>query len=110
MRSNFSGDAAADLRRDVDAIKDDLTSLKTDLVSAMRDLVEAGKSGAGEAREKIEESLHEKLDKLNAAAGEVADRGRRAARSAQHFVEEKPIQSLAVAFGVGLLLGAVLRK
>ena len=108
--SHGAGDAAADLRHDVDAIKDDIALLKTDLVAAMRDLVEAGKSQAGEARAKIEDSINEKLDKLNAAAGNVADRGRRAAKSAQHFVEERPFQSLAMAFGVGLLVGAVLRK
>ncbi len=110
MRSNSSGATAAELRRDMDAIKDDLTSLKTDLVSAMRDLVEAGKSEAGDAKAKIEEALHEKLERLNSAAHGVADRGRRVAQGAQHFVEEKPFQSIAIAFGVGLLLGAVLRK
>ncbi len=110
MRSDFSGDAAADLRRDVDALKDDFGMLKADLVAAMRDLVEAGKSQGTEARAKIEEAIQEKLDRLHDAADGVAARGRRAAESAQRYVEEKPLQSLAIALGVGILLGAALRR
>lgn len=105
-----SGDAAADLRHDVDAIKDDLALLKTDLVAAMRDLMEAGKSGAGEAKEKLEEAVQERLNRVGDAAHSVAERGRRAADTVHRYVEENPFQSLAVAFGVGLLVGAVLRR
>ena len=108
--SNGSGDAAMDLRQDVDAIKGDLAALKTDLVAAMRDLVEAGKTGAGEVRDKLEEAVQERLRRVGDAAHSVADRGRKAADNVNRYVEEKPLQSLAMAFGVGLLLGVVLRK
>lgn len=108
MRSDFSG--GADFRRDIDALKDDLSLFKADLAAAMRDLVEAGKATSGEARERLEAAVHEKLDRLNDAASNLADRGRAAARTAGRYVEEKPIQSLAIAFGVGVLVGAVLRK
>ena len=108
--SHGSSDAAADLRRDVDAIKDDINLLKTDLVAAMRDLVEAGKAGAGDAKEKLEVAVQERLQRVSDAAHAVADRGRRAADSVHHYVEQKPMQSLAIAFGVGILLGAALRK
>lgn len=110
MRTNFSGDAAGDFRRDIDALKDDLSLLKADLVAAMRDLVEAGKAQSGEARDQLQAALQEKLDRLNDAANNLAGRGRRAAETAGRYVEEKPLQSLAIAFGVGLLVGAVLRK
>ena len=110
MRSNFSGDAAGEFRRDIDALKDDFSLLKADLIAAMRALIEAGKSQTGETREQLEAALQEKMDRLNAATGDLADRGREAARSAQRYVEHNPLQSLAVAFGVGVLVGAVLRK
>lgn len=108
--SHGTGSASADLRHDVDAIKDDLSTLKMDVVAAMRDLIEAGKSEAGDKKAQIEDAIRERLDRLNDAAQGVAARGRRVAQSAQHYVEEKPFQSIAVAFGVGLLLGAVLRR
>jgi ElaB/YqjD/DUF883 family membrane-anchored ribosome-binding protein len=105
-----SPDPAVELRRDIDAIKDDILDLKTDMVAAMRDLMEVGKSEASDRKAEIEEAVRARLDRLSSAASAVARRGRRAAESAQHFVEEKPFQSLAVAFGIGILLGAALRK
>ena len=102
--------AASDLRRDVDVLKDDIAQLRSDLVEAMKDLVEAGKTGAGETRDRLEESVRSRLESLSEAAHGVAERGRRAVHTAEQYVEEKPLQSVAVAFGVGLLLGAALRK
>jgi|KBSSwiStaDraftv2_1062776.scaffolds.fasta_scaffold928704_3 ElaB/YqjD/DUF883 family membrane-anchored ribosome-binding protein len=102
--------ASADLRRDIDALKDDISTLKVDLVAAMRDMVDAGKSEAGDAKERLESAVRDRLDKLGDTAKEAAARGRRAVESAERYVEDNPLQSLAVAFGVGVLLGAVLRR
>jgi ElaB/YqjD/DUF883 family membrane-anchored ribosome-binding protein len=99
-----------DLRDDVDAIKDDIAALKMDLSAAMRDLIEVGKNEAGEKKAQIEDAIRARLDRLNDAAHNVADRGRRVVEGTQHYIEEKPFQSIAIAFGVGILLGAVLRK
>ena len=54
--------------------------------------------------------MRDRLDKLGDTAKQAAARGRRAVESAERYVEDNPLQSLAVAFGVGVLLGAVLRR
>ena len=99
-----------DLRRDVDAIKDDISALREDVVAAMRDMVEYGRSEAGDTRERLETAVRDRLDRLGEAARVIAARGKRAVDSAERYVEDNPVQSLAIAFGVGVLLGAVLRK
>jgi ElaB/YqjD/DUF883 family membrane-anchored ribosome-binding protein len=111
MRAAHAGrNTATDLQKDVDAIKDDIATLKADLVAAMRDLVDAGKAGAGDAKEKLEDAVKERLQRVSDAAHAVAERGRRAADTVHTYVEERPLQSVAIAFGVGILVGVVLRK
>lgn len=98
------------VRRDVDSIKDDLASLRADLSAAMKDLMAAGRAEAGDARERIEDTVRAKLEKIEAAAGRAAERGRDAIGAIEAHVEEKPLQSLAAAFGLGLLVGVLLHR
>lgn len=102
--------ASADLRRDIDSVKEDLAALRVDLVAAMRDMVDAGKSEAGDARDRLEGALRDRLERMGETARQAAARGKKAVESAERYVEDNPLQSLAVAFGVGVLLGAVLRR
>lgn len=99
-----------DVRRDVDAIKDDLAVLRSDLSAVLKDLVSAGRAEAGEARERIEEAVRDRIEKLGDAAGRAADRTRDAIGSLEAHVEAKPLQSLATAFGLGLLVGVLLHR
>ncbi|MCC6677834.1 MAG: DUF883 family protein [Phycisphaerales bacterium] len=101
---------STDIRRDVDAIKDDLASLRSDLTAVLKDVVAAGRTEAGEARERVEDAVRAKLEKIEAAAGRAVDRGRDAIGAIEAHVEEKPLQSLATAFGLGLLVGVLLHR
>jgi ElaB/YqjD/DUF883 family membrane-anchored ribosome-binding protein len=99
-----------DLRKDVDAIRDDLNLLKSDLVAAMRDLIGAGRDGGTEARQRLEEAVQERLSALNAATEDLSQRGRNIVRDVERHVHEKPMQTLAIAFGAGFLAGAILLR
>ncbi|MFN0133848.1 MAG: YqjD family protein [Phycisphaerales bacterium] len=101
---------AASIRRDMDAIKDDLTALQSDISDALRDLVAAGKNEAGDVRDRLEKSIRDRLDQLSERAEEIGQYGRRAVDGLESQIEEKPWQSVGIAFGVGLLLGVILRK
>jgi ElaB/YqjD/DUF883 family membrane-anchored ribosome-binding protein len=56
----------------------------------------------------------EKLNELRHQANEYYDQGRQQAqeweRTLEQYVQEKPIQSLLIAAGVGLVIGALWRK
>jgi len=98
------------LRRDVDAIQADIASLKTDLATTLQDLVDAGRTQGSEARERLEAAVRARIDRLNDAAQRLGERGERVAANARKTIEDRPFESVAVAFGVGLLIGAILRR
>jgi ElaB/YqjD/DUF883 family membrane-anchored ribosome-binding protein len=115
MRSSEgSGDGgqsgSGDLRKDVDAIRDDLNLLKSDLVAAMRDLIHTGREGGTDARQRLEEAVQDRLNALNAATEDMTERGRGMIRDVERHVHEKPMQTLAIVFGAGFLVGAIMSR
>jgi ElaB/YqjD/DUF883 family membrane-anchored ribosome-binding protein len=99
-----------DLRNDLDSIKSDIAALQADLASALKDLVAAGKGEAGAAKERLENEIRERLDKLSYKADLLARRGRRAIGSLEEHIEEKPLQSVGIALGIGVVIGALLSR
>jgi ElaB/YqjD/DUF883 family membrane-anchored ribosome-binding protein len=99
-----------DLHDDLDSIKSDIIALQSDLSTALKDLVAAGKGEAGAVKERLEAEVRERLDRLSDKADELAGRGKRAVHNLEHHIEEKPLQSVGIALGIGLLLGALLSR
>lgn len=112
--------ANPDMKADVDALKVEIARLRDDLAATAKTAASLGKHGLDAAREKagtVYETTRERLH-------ETADAARQRASDAAHFAKEKskegvekaestikshPFQSVAIAFGAGLLLGALLR-
>jgi ElaB/YqjD/DUF883 family membrane-anchored ribosome-binding protein len=90
---------------DVDAIARDLATLKHDLAALMAKMKVDAVNGATDTGEAI-------LDRLGAGASHLRDsvvaQGERSAKAIGHQVEERPVLSLLVAFGVGALVGRLL--
>jgi ElaB/YqjD/DUF883 family membrane-anchored ribosome-binding protein len=80
------------IRQNLDGLRDDVGVLKSDLIDTVQDAVQIGKS---EAKRVVQT---------------VAQRGQSATEAAQEYVAQRPIRAVAVAFGVGILVGAALRK
>jgi len=103
-----------DVHGQVEAIKDDLGQLREDMGSLMRELVAAGKLEAGEARTRVEAVFKDRIDRIQRAASDVTDRvrehGKDAIDTIENHAREKPLQTIAIALGVGVLLGALLRR
>ncbi|MDE1894560.1 MAG: DUF883 family protein [Pseudomonadota bacterium] len=90
--------------------------------------VASTKETVARAADHVEESLHHATDKVadtahraSDKAADLGDRGREAydrtmdradvfLEQARDYVREKPVQSVAIALGVGWLLGRVLRR
>lgn len=99
-----------DLRRDMDSIKTDIIALQADLSAALKDLISVSKSEAGEVKDKLESQLREKFSRLSDKADDLAHRGKRAVEGLEGAIEEKPLQSVGIALGVGLLVGVLLAR
>src|SRR6185295_19665608 len=89
----------------IDAIREDFSSLKTDLAALLRDAVAAGRTGACEAKENLEEAIDEKLGQLNSAWKTAQKKGRKAVSQMEDTITERPFQSVGAAFGIGVVLG-----
>jgi ElaB/YqjD/DUF883 family membrane-anchored ribosome-binding protein len=101
---------AADLRRDVDAIRADLAALREDLSALVGGAVRAGKARAGDASQRFTDAARSRLDQMGSAWEGVGDRGQELLDQAQQRIGERPLQSVGIAFAVGLLVGAAARR
>jgi ElaB/YqjD/DUF883 family membrane-anchored ribosome-binding protein len=91
--------------------KDRLVADFKAVVSDAEELLKATASQTGEraqaARARIEESLSEARERLAVLQEDLLDRSKAAARATNQLVHENPWQSVAVAAGVGFLLGLI---
>ncbi len=86
-----------DLQTEMDALKKELGDLRADL----EDLKGPVKGIAAALKENFTEALGVGLEKAK-------NTGKKAVEVMESTVEERPVQSVLVAFGVGLLLGKLL--
>jgi len=105
--------AAEALNRQVEAGKEDiavagehLSQLKDDAARVASRAAEVGRAGVEAAREKIQEGREAMYD----AADRVKVRGQDTLSQVQTSIEQNPLQAVAIAAGVGVLLGLWLRR
>src|SRR5579871_3245677 len=92
---------------DLDAIGDDVAMLKRDLARLMEHMKNGAYDvAAGSARETVER-LSSEADQLYRG---LAKQGNRSIKSISRQVEEQPLASLLVAFGIGLIGGRLLGR
>lgn len=95
-----------DAASDMDRIKDDLSTLREDfgeLVSAAMDM---GKHQAGTAKDKMEAGIVE----LRKAAKRAQKRGEEAVEVTQKTIAARPLTSVLIAFGAGIILAKLLDR
>lgn len=97
----------SDVHDDIDAIKADLAQARADFADLVRDVVSAGKAEGSDAKAKIEAAIHDRLDRIGEGIASVQRSGKKRVEDFQEKIEERPLTSVAIAFGVGLLLGNV---
>lgn len=87
------------IRRDMDALKGDLTALRTDLKDLGRDMASAARTGAEAAKDRVRTMV----DSAKTHGGDTA-------KKIQSSIEEQPMKACLIAFGAGVLLGALLKR
>jgi ElaB/YqjD/DUF883 family membrane-anchored ribosome-binding protein len=116
------------LRDELEALREDMRKLKTDAADAAVHAARAARVGAAQAGERVKSAAHaaaekagevydkaketaeEAYDRVKEQAGRARDTAKYATRQVEHAVEEHPLMAIGIAFGAGLLIGALLRS
>ena len=92
---------------EVDALKADLARIREDLARLKDVLKESGREEIAAARERLEREARKLMEELRRSSAKVTDEGRRQVERIEREIESHPLQSLGLAFGLGLLLGVL---
>jgi len=89
------------LRSNLDAVKDKLGTNAHDILDRVADFIDS--SHLGDRIDNIE-------DELTRLGGKIKDTSRDATARVESEISAKPLASIAIAFGVGLLAASLLRR
>ena len=92
---------------DLSAVGDDVLLLKRDLTQLMDHLKNGSFDVAKEATQETVERLSDEVDRLYRSLTKQSDRS---VKAISRQVEEQPLASLLVAFGIGLISGRLLSR
>jgi ElaB/YqjD/DUF883 family membrane-anchored ribosome-binding protein len=87
-----------------------MNKLRADLAEVAQALVEAGRAEAGEAKVRLQKMAQQRLDDVRRALDGAKQRSQDVADVLKEYAEEKPLTSLVIAFGAGMLLAALMRR
>src|SRR5689334_10984415 len=90
-----------------DTIVDDLGTLKRDLGRLMDQMKNGAVDGASEAAQNLLSQLNERASDIYE---NISGRGERSVQAISRQVEERPITSLLVAFGAGMIVSRLLSR
>ena len=88
---------------DLEKLKDDLAHLRDDLGDLMNSVVSAGRSRVGEVRQRMQSEVSDQV-------GRMRDCRQQATQSVQRQFESHPVLAVGAAFGLGVILGSMLRR
>ena len=89
---------------------DDFKALTTDTEELLRATANQTGERASAARARVEERLRKAKEAVDELREDVLERSRAAAEAADRTVHEHPWESVAVAVGVGFLLGMLMAR
>jgi ElaB/YqjD/DUF883 family membrane-anchored ribosome-binding protein len=87
--------------------------LVTDLKRIVRDseeLLHTTKDAVGDKAQEVRERLTDALDATKRTCRQLEDKAIEGAKAADKTIRDHPYQSIGVAFGVGLLIGALVTR
>jgi ElaB/YqjD/DUF883 family membrane-anchored ribosome-binding protein len=88
-----------------DAIVEDLATLRRDVAALMSQMKSGAFKGASDTAEGALDQLN---DRANHLYDSLAAQGERSAKAIGRHIEEQPVMSLLIAFGVGIIAGKLL--
>ncbi len=94
----------------VDDLVDDLKAVVRDAEALLRATEGHAGEKIAEVRARAEASLESAKERLKDAGNEFGERARSAARTTDAYVRENPWTAIAIAVGIGFLIGSETRR
>jgi len=86
-----------------------VTDLKR-IVSDSETLLHTTKESVGDKAEEVRERLADAVAAAKRTCRQLEDKAVEGAKAADHVIREHPYQSIGLAFGIGLLIGALVTR
>lgn len=90
--------------------KDKMMAKFGTMQQSAKDMASRASQRASEARQQLSQKASEARSQLNQKAAEAKTQLNQGVDVTTEYIQERPLQSVAVAAGVGFLLGALLRR
>lgn len=95
---------------DLERIIADFASLKRDFTELVGHVGSGAVNGAGDAAGALRESVGRLGEKTRGVYDALASQGQRSAKAIGQQIEKRPVTSLLIAFGVGLIASRLLSR
>lgn len=102
--------ATRDPADDIAALKNDLAALRKDIGALAKTVGEQASTTSDDAMDALKEKIAALRSELEGAAKTVRARGAEGVAAVEHHIEQKPLQSMLIALGAGLLIGKLLDR
>jgi ElaB/YqjD/DUF883 family membrane-anchored ribosome-binding protein len=100
--------AESDVQKELKALREDFVTLKTDLADLAEVLRDKGVGRAEGLRTSIEDELKDSRESLRRKLSAAKTSGRKRLDELEEEVGDHPFGALALAFGIGFILGKIL--
>jgi len=101
---------ATDTQISRDKIKGDLKAVLTDMDEYLRATASQTGEKIGAIRERLQEQMHRAKDRLADTKEIVVDKTKEAAKATDEYVHDNPWRAVAIAGGVGLIIGMLIGR
>lgn len=102
------------LMKDISAVKNDIASLSqqvADAVNALADMAQSqAKRGLKNARANVDSVVNDASGRVGAVAGAAQEAAATIGDTLEEAVQERPLASIAIALGLGFLIGVTWRR
>ncbi|MDR6292665.1 ElaB/YqjD/DUF883 family membrane-anchored ribosome-binding protein [Inquilinus ginsengisoli] len=102
--------ATRNLDQELDTLRADLGKIRDDIASLARTLGDAATAEAKAGGARINEAAHAAKDRAQRFAESARTQGEDSIAALEERIEQNPITSILVAFGVGLVIGKLLDR
>jgi len=92
------------LHNDLEQLKTDMAKLRADLSAIGDGVKKMGTEAVGATQAKVKSAAQDALDEFQNKLNEAKSQGQKAVHDLEREIKEKPLTSLAVAFGIGFVL------
>jgi ElaB/YqjD/DUF883 family membrane-anchored ribosome-binding protein len=99
-----------DMSKELDDIRSDLKQLRSDFSAILGSIREEASDRVDDARSSVKDRIEDGMDFIKDNIEGARDYGGKMFDQVRGTVEERPITSVLVAFGVGMFLGKLLDR